>query len=139
MSRLMLMGSVLGASLLLVGCGSNRLMIDLEAPQGSTVTFRGDTDPTPAMIKVPRPGDVEDKPARKAIEFDFVLGGETIPAQGVLETFGFEEQDVDRLSKNFLKIQPSHIRDIERGSAIVLNGTSASGQHIYQLTIGQER
>ncbi|WP_145447054.1 hypothetical protein [Mucisphaera calidilacus] len=127
-------------TLTLGGCMmGDKLHLDLEAPRGSTVTYRGDTDPMPASLAVPRPGKVGAKAYRKELEFEFILGGEPIEAEGVLETYGYEEHDVDRLSKNFLKIQPSHIRDIERGSAIVLNGTSASGQHIYQLTVGQSR
>ncbi|WP_428387813.1 hypothetical protein [Mucisphaera sp.] len=124
---------------LLTGCSTSKLHLDLEAPNGSTVTFKGDTEPVPTTLAVGRPDKTGAKPKRKDIEFQFILGGQPVPAEGVLETFGYEEHDVDRLSRNFLKIQPSHIRDIERGSAIVLNGTSASGQHIYQLTIGQAR
>lgn len=135
----LLVAAGLGMTVALGGCMGPKVSLDLEAPRGSTVTYRGDTEEIPAAIAVPRPSKVGAKPRRQELAFEFILGGQPIEAEGVLETYGYDERDVDRLSRNFLRIQPSHIRDIERGSAIVLNGTSASGQHIYQLTVGQSR
>jgi hypothetical protein len=124
---------------LLVGCAQPMTPVDFHAPAGSTLSLDGKTFTLPAVVPLPRPGRPGDV---QHTDVSFTFPGpehRTIMAAGVLETYGFEETDLDRLSDNPCDITDSQIGQLLDGYAIEFKGKSASNQPIFHLIIGKPK
>jgi len=120
------------------GCASKPTMVQVNAPPGSTLTFGEKKYTLPTMVPFDRP----DKPGeskRTDVAFTFPIKGQTIMAEGVLQTFGYAETDVDRLSTNTCQIGDAELAKMLDGYAVIFDGYSASKKQIYQMTIGKKK
>jgi len=125
---------------LAVGCASPTTAVEFRAPAGSRMTYDGKRYDLPAVVPLTRPGDDPKKVDRADVLFTFITSAaDELPAEGVLEVFGYDETDVDRLSANTCEITENELQQLVQGFAVVFEGTSASKQPIYRLTIGMKR
>jgi hypothetical protein len=131
--------SMLGLVSMLVGCAQPMTPVDFHAPAGSTMAFGGKTFNLPAVVPLPRPDRVGDV-NHSTVSFTFTgPDHQPIVAAGVLDVYGYDETDLDRLSDNPCDITDSQIGQLLDGYAIEFKGTSASKQPIYHLIIGKPK
>jgi hypothetical protein len=113
--------------------------VDFVAPAGSVLRLEKRQYTLPATVALERPGD-KGKANRKNVNFVFPnVNGQTLVADGVILVFGYDETDVDRLASNTCTIGPDQLQQAAGGYAVIFEGTSASGQKIYRMTIGKKR
>jgi hypothetical protein len=130
-------GVLLWAALAGLGCASPPTMVRVNAPAGSTMSVGGKRYDLPATVTVQRPRKAGEE-RREGVAFTFPVGGQqTIGAEGVLQTFGYNESDVDRLSANTCNIGEAELAQLLEGYALIFDGYTASKQHVFKMTIGK--
>lgn len=128
---------------LLGGAGCAQTVdVRFEAPAGSTMTLEGQTYELPETLALTLPADnpLGGGPVRRRSEVFFELPLEDdgfVSAEGVLDVYRFVPTDVDRYARNRCPIEPRHIQNMRDGYAVVIDGHSASGQHLFKLTMGE--
>jgi len=121
-----------------VGCTAKPTMVQVNAPAGSVLELGEKKYTLPAMVAFDRP----DKPGemrRSDIAFTFPIKGQSVKAEGVLQTYGYAETDVDRLATNTWQIGDAELAKLLDGYAVIFDGFSASKQAIYKVTIGKKK
>jgi hypothetical protein len=120
------------------GCASPPTVVRVNAPAGSTMSVGGKKYDLPGAVTVQRPRKAGDE-RREDVAFTFLALGQTIGAQGVLQVFGYNESDVDRLSANACTIGEAELGQLLEGYALIFDGYSASKQHVFKMTIGKKK
>jgi hypothetical protein len=113
-------------------------MMRVNAPAGSTMSVGGKTYALPGTVPVARPRKAGEG-RRAGVAFTFPIEGQTIAAEGVLQTFGYTERDVDRLAANTCNIGEAELAQLLEGYALIFDGYSASKQHVFNMTIGKKK
>ena len=135
------MGTVWAVSLLwaaVAGCASPPTVVRVNAPAGSTMSVGGRKYDLPGTVTLQRPRKAGDE-RREGVAFSFPVAGQVIGAEGVLQTFGYDERDVDRLSANTCEIGEAELGQLLEGYALIVDGYSASKQHVFKMTIGKKK
>ena len=121
----------------LTGC-TKPLKVKFAAPSGSTMTYGDKQYVLPAVVELQRPHE-KGKELRRDVSFVFnAADDKKLEATGVIETFAYDETDVDRFATNNCAIGPDEIKKLSDGFAVVIKGISASEQMIYRLTMGSK-
>jgi len=129
---------------LLVGCGSGlATKVDFVAPPGSVLTLEKKDYPLPATIALSRPKD-PGAITRDDVEIHVPAvktdkGPQSLDAEGVLEIYGYNESDVDRLATNTCNLSDEELEKAIQGYAVIFEGSSPTQQKLYRLTIGKKR
>jgi hypothetical protein len=121
-----------------LGCASPPTLVRVNAPAGSTMSVEGKKYDLPGTVTVQRPRKAGDE-RREDVAFTFPVEGQTIAAQGVLQVFGYNESDVDRLSANTCTIGEAELAQLLEGYALIFDAYSASKQHVFKMTIGKKK
>jgi hypothetical protein len=127
-----------------VGCSSPPVTnVDFNGPPGSVITIDKKTYPLPATIALPRPKDVG-KTKRQDVELYVPAvasssGERLLDAEGVIDVFGYNETDVDRLASDTCNFGNDDLNKVLDGYAVIFDGTSPSGQKLYHMIIGKKK
>jgi hypothetical protein len=139
MVRMALVAAAAFVAALCVGCGGGTVTkINFATPPGSRMVYQKRSYALPGIVPVHRPAEVG-KVERADVMFWFPSGGASLEVDGVIQTFGYNESDVDRLSTNTCNITQTELSKMIEGYAVVFEGTSASKQKIYQMTLGTRK
>ena len=128
----------------LAGCSSPPVTsVDFNGPPGSTITIDKKAYPLPATVALPRP-----KESGKTLRQDVELyvpgvtsssGARMLDAEGVIDVFGYNESDVDRLATNTCNFGNDDLNKVLDGYAVIFDGSSPSGQKLYHLILGKKK
>ena len=121
-----------------LGCASPPTLLRVNAPAGSTMSVGGKKYDLPGTVTVRRPRKAGDE-RREGVAFTFPVEGQVIGAEGVMQTFGYDERDVDRLSANTCEIGEAELGQLLEGYALIFDGYSAGKQHVFKMTIGKKK
>ncbi len=129
--RLGLLGAIV-----LANAGCTYTVVRFTSPPGATLKYHGKQYTFPAEVKLLRPGGAGDID-RSQVEMTFPKHG--LAAEGNIQVYGFHEQDVDRYSENTCAIGDEQLENLNNGYALVVVGTSASGQPQYRIALGKKK
>jgi len=126
-----------------VGCASPTTTVDFVGPSGATMTLDGKTYNLPATVALARPSK-KDGVNRQEITFFFPLvttkaGPSELFAEGIIEVYGYDETDVDRLATNTCELSDAQLQKAMEGYAAIFDGISASQQKLYHMIIGRKK
>lgn len=121
------------------GCSAPVTRVEFRAPAGSTMTLAGHQYQLPSIVPLKRPRQTGH--SRKSdVSFTFAnVDNQTISAEGIIEIFGYDQTDLDRLATNVCEMPPAELAKLTDGFAVVFDGTSASKQSLYHLIIGKPK
>jgi hypothetical protein len=128
----------------LVGCSAPpTTKVDFNGPPGSVITIDSKAYPLPATVALPRPKDAG-KTLRKDVELyvpavQNASGANLLDAEGIIDVFGYNETDVDRLATNTCNFNSEELNKVIDGYAVIFDGTSPSGQKLYHMIIGKKK
>ena len=137
MTRVFSVGLFILCLFILVGCGSPT-KVQFVGPPGTTMELGGTKYTLPTVVSLNRPGKPGES-SRSDVLLAVPFRSQTVIAEGVMETFGYNETDVDRLSTNTCNITDAEMLKILDGFAVVFDGYSASKQPIYKMTVGKKK
>jgi len=124
---------------LLMSCASPQTRIVLKEPVSAKLSFEGKTYDfsKSSAIVLSRPSQKGEQNQVK-VRMELVHNGSVLKAHGILFVFAYDETDEDKFALNFLEISPSQIEKLKNGSAIIIEGYSASKHKVYKLLLGKE-
>lgn len=127
-----------------IGCSSPpTTKVDFVGPPGSVITMDNKAYTMPATVALPRPKE-KGKTKRQDVELyvpgvQVAEGARVLDAEGVIDIFGYDETDVDRLATNTCNFSNDELVKILDGYAVIFDGTSPSSQKLYHVILGKKK
>jgi hypothetical protein len=128
----------------LVGCSAPpTTSIDFNGPPGSIITIDHKPYQLPATIALARPREAG-KTVRQDVELyvpavPSASGPRLLDSEGIIDIFGYNETDVDRLATNTCNFGNDDLNKVLDGYAVIFDGTSPSGQKLYHMILGKKK
>jgi hypothetical protein len=126
-----------------VGCASPTTTVDFVGPSGATMILEGKSYTLPATVALTRPSK-KNAVIRQEVAFFFPAvptksGPSELSVEGIIEVYGYDETDVDRLATNTCELSDAQLQKAMEGYAAIFDGISASQQKLYHMIIGRKK